>query len=274
MNLGQAISSELTAETQRLTCLIWGPVGSGKTPLAITAPDPIVYFLFDVDGHKSVMHVKHRYHLFDFTAFEVDVVEWFTTTMSPFMRDLDKELAKGVVKTVVVDSVSAFLERALVRGVQIVAPSVRGVKPSIISPQLQGYGARSTLTKAMAMTLHQVCARHNVNLILICHEKVNTDEDGVATSIVPLLPGESGVQIPRSISEIWHLREYEGQRRVYIRPWNKYEGCRTRMFLSVHGGPSFFPWRFDADKWEGPGRIEAWIEQWRSNNGHKIEVPK
>ena len=264
------------AGPSRFTGLIWGDVGSGKTPFALTAPPKVLYMLFDQDGDKSIKHVRHLYDPIDYTRVQAsNLVDQFFNPGTTTLKDLDKVLATREYKSLVFDSVTAFLDLALVRGIELAAPKVtKGVKPDLIAPGLQGYGARSSIMKAAAMNLHAICAKHNVNLIFVAHARESRDNDGNLTDVMPWLPGESGVQVPKNISEIWCLRQYEGQRRVYIRPWNVYRLMRTRMFLNEDKDSAFFPWRFDANKWEGPGQIKSWLEEYDAGGQNKIAMPK
>jgi len=263
------------SDNPRITAIIWGQVGTGKTPLAITAPSPILYILFDVDGARSVAHVSDRFMLLDVTGEPVSIVDQFISTKTIFYQDLCKQLATGYFKTVVFDSLTAFLEKALIRGVDIVAPTVtKGIKPTYIQPQLSGYGARGALMRMCAMTLHEATSKYGVSLVFTAHEQIVYEKGDNGQSepsgYTMMLPGEAAVQIPKNISEIWCLRDYNGERRIYTRSWNKWAPMRTRMFV---GAEPYFPWKFDADKWEGTG-IEHWLAQSKEAQGKKIPYPK
>lgn len=263
------------AQEPRVTAIIWGQVGTGKTPLAITAPPPILYILFDIDGSRSVAHVGDRYMLLDLTGEPISIVDQFMSTKTIFYQDLCKQLATGYYKTVVFDSLTAFLEKALIRGIDLIAPTVtKGIKPTLLQPQLSGYGARGTLMRMCAATLHEATAKYNVSLVFTAHEAIvyekNDQGQSEPAGYTMMLPGEAAVQIPKNISEIWCLRDYNGERRIYVRSWNKWSPMRTRMFV---GTEPFFPWKFDADKWEGQG-IEQWLELSKKAEGKKIPYPK
>jgi hypothetical protein len=261
----------------RFTGIIWGKVGAGKTPLAITAPDPILYILFDHDGDKSVRHVSHRYKLLDLTGQSNAIVDEMITTKTVFFNDLCKQLATGYFKSIVFDSLTAFLERALTRGVDIVAPTVtRGVKPTYIQPQLSGYGARGAIMRMCAATLHEAASKYNVSLVFTAHEanvyERNEKGESELVGYTLMLPGEAAVQVPKNLSEILLLRDWQGERRIYCRDWGKYSPMRSRMFAVPNETP-YFIWKFNADKWEGSG-IEDWLKLSNAANGHKIPMPK
>lgn len=251
----------------RFTAILWGAVGVGKTPLAITAPAPILYLLFDNDGYKSVAHVNNRYDLVDLTTQPVSIVEQFMSNKTDMYRSLEKALATGKYKTLFFDGITSFLERALMHGVDVIAPTVKsGQRPTYIQPQLSGYGARGAYMRMCASTLHELTARYHVNLIFAAHEAIIYEKNEKTGESEPagytmMLPGESAVQVPKNISEIWYLREYNGQKRIYVRNWHKYHPIRSRMFT----GADFFLWDFDSYNWKGAG-IESWMTAYDKNN--------
>jgi hypothetical protein len=123
------------------------------------------------------------------------------------------------------------------------------------------------------LNLHALCSKHNINLCFTGHEKDEFNKEGILTRTTIMLGGESYIQVPKSISEIWLLRDVDQKRRIYIRPWNKYTPMRTRMFNLPTSEDTFFPWKFDANSWKGEG-IETWIDRWKKAGGHKIAAPK
>lgn len=260
-----------SVEEARFTGLVWGPIGAGKTPLGITMPAPILFVLFDVDGQKSVLHQRDRYDLFDLTRVSDLAIDQFALPDSQLIQDLDKVLATGKYRSLLFDSLTAYLDRAIARAVIIAANKVKtGDRPDIFAPQLSGYGARATLLRRTVLNIHNLCAKHNINLLFTSHEKEKLDKQGATIEINPMLAGESQVQIPKNISEIWLLRDVNAERRIYLRQWNLYTPMRTRMFTIANPSQPYFVWDFNADTWKGSGTIENWLERWRKSGGGKI----
>lgn len=257
----------------RFVAIIWGPIGAGKTPLTATAPVPILYLMLDIGGETSINHRRETFDMIDLSNQTDTIVDQFERLDRPFMLDLNKVLASGKYKTLVLDSATSFLDKSLTRGITRSGPLVtKGVKPELIAPGLQGYGARSMLIRQCVMNLHTLCARNKVNFILTAHEKIEYNTDGSIDLITLLLGGEAFVQVPKHFGEIWRLDEKEGKKTIFVKSFNRYKPCRSRMFNPGPDGFSF-QWKFDTFKWQGDG-IETWLNRWKDNQCSAIPMPK
>lgn len=256
----------------RFTGIIWGQVGAGKTPLAATAPAPILLIQFDQNGDQSIRHQSERYRLLDLSGAPDDILDMFEKLDSGFFNDLTHVIVEHGIKTIVLDSVTSLMDRALSRGIARAARMVtRGDKPTPIAPQLLGYGARSNITRYAVMNLHTLCARLEVNFIVTAHTKTETDKDGSVTAITMMLGGETYVQVPKAFSEVWMLLEHNSRRYIYTRNFNKYGPCRTRMFRTDKPTDYRFEWKFNPYEWRGEG-IEDWAARRERANG-PIAIP-
>lgn len=255
--------------------LIWGAVGSGKTPLLATLPAPILWLMFDKDGYQSITQLKHRYDMYNFAQLEDRVSEEFMKPQSPLMRDIESALKAGSYRSVVLDSLSAFLDKALAHGISRVPAPKNGPAPSLIAPQLQGYGARGAIIKGAINTLNQLCSKYNVNFGMTAHEKVDVNNDGQVTNITMMLGGEAAVQIPKNVSEIWRLEDKGSRRLLYLRNFGHANPMRTRLFNPTR---EFFEWKFNLNDWDGttvvPGTLEYYLDQWVKGGGKKLELPQ
>ena len=251
--------------------IFWGDIGTGKTPLACTAPGPILFLMFDHQGDQSIRHVQHLYRLLEYSKESEDILEEFMRLETKTMKELASVLASGQFKTVVLDSVTAVMDRALVLGVKR-SGTGEGVRPTMLNPQRRGYGARSSITKLVVMNLHTLCARYDVNFIVTAHAKDDYNDAGdVRQAITMMLGGESYVQVPKNFPEVWAIEELDGVRYVRIRNQGLYRPCRTRMFRTdTHWR---FVWNFDVYNWEGD-TLELWLNKWDQNGKRAIPLPK
>ena len=55
MTLGGVTLTTPKTQARRMSAILWGPSGAGKTTLAGTAPGPILWVNFDPDGTSSLM---------------------------------------------------------------------------------------------------------------------------------------------------------------------------------------------------------------------------
>lgn len=264
------------ASDPTMSAILWSEIGVGKTPLAATAPAPILFLMFDFGGDRSIRHVKHRYEMFDLSGQEDSIVEQFFSLNSRLMQDLEKILASGQFKTLVFDSVTSFMDKALPHGVRETAKGVtKGTKPTLLAPQLGGWGARGTLTRYAVMNLHTLCRRYGLNYIITAHiknEYSGSGDDMVLQAITMMLGGEAYVQVPKHFGEVWAMEAKDGVRFIRVANQGFHKPCRTRMFR-VNPGQYRFIWDFNPYDWKGDG-IERWLNHWKENGQAPIPLPK
>ena len=253
-----------TPETQikRMSTIIWGPSGAGKTTLAATAPRPILWVNFDPDGTSSLMDQKDIY-IADFSMESPNKVETFKHENAGGIKQVLDE--NPDIKTVVFDSITSFNEMALRHGVSM----VRGATMEM--PTLQGYGRRNSYTMQAIMSVIRVTGGLNKHIIFIAHEDVpQKDELTGATEVSILVGGKMQSEIPIKLSEVWHLQDTGKDRKITIRSSRLRKPMKSRMFVT--GGNSDFSWSFDPESWKGEG-IANWYETWVENKGKKIPLP-
>ena len=256
--------------------IIWGNIGAAKTVLACTAAPPILFLMWDHGGADSIRHMSDRFDLVDCSAEDPSLLEGFLTRTSQGCEDVERLLKSGKYKTLVLDSLTSLMERALLLGIAKANLGVKsGERATIWNPQLRGYGARLVATRNVVMNLHALCARYGVNFILTAHiriEKELQDDDTVKIFNTIAIGGEAYISTPKNFSEIWCLREESDGRYIQVRTRGSFGPCRTRMFRT-EGKDFRFPWHFDPYKWEGEG-IEEWVKRWQANEQRPIRLPK
>jgi hypothetical protein len=260
----------------RFVGILWGPVGAGKTPLAATAPGRVCFIMFDVDGWKSIAHLN-SVSLINLAGEGNRIVDTFEK-LSDLETALKPVLIDPIIGTIVLDSVTAFMDQCLTRGIIRVGPGGKET-PTNLAPGLRGYGARAMLVRQCVMNLHTLCERYNKSFILTAHEKEVFKKDGrgndVTDYLTMLLGGETFVQVPKNFSEIWRVEIQEnGSTKILTYPDSKHRPCRSRMFKRdpQQRGSSFI-WKFDTYTWKGEG-IETWLTQWKDAGCQAIPLPK
>lgn len=268
-------------KSPRFVSILWGPVGAGKTPMAATAPGSVCYILFDIDGLKSIAHLDilkpNHVRVVNLTAEDDTIVDKFEK-----LRDTESNLKAVLqdesISTIVFDSMTAFMDKCLTRGIVKVGPSGND-KPTNLAPGLRGYGARAMLVRQCVMNVHTLAERYNKNFIVTAHEKVvnkkGEKDQEVVDFITMLLGGETFVQVPKNFSEIWRMElQSDGRTSVLTAPHGYYRPCRSRMFRRAEGyRPSAFEWKFNTYEWKGEG-IETWMNQWKSAGCQAIPLPR
>ena len=161
---------ELTTPQQegkspRLTLLLWGAPGCGKTTLAATAPKKCLWINYDDNGTRS---------LADFDDGDVLVLDLSGKSNEYIAIQAKKDdpynvgkflLANEDVKTIVVDSMTSFGERALDHAIPFGQTQVKtGEKPTIERPGLIGYGNKNAWTRLLTRNMLRVASRHKRNL--------------------------------------------------------------------------------------------------------------
>ncbi len=79
----------------------------------------------------------------------------------------------------------------------------QALKHNLLVPKIQDYGAeRSLVEQFVDMVLST-----NKNVVLICHEYEQTDDEGNVIGVQPLLTGKSRQAVPLRFSEVYWLRK-------------------------------------------------------------------
>lgn len=251
------------SSTKRVTMLLWGPAGCGKTYFANTAPGKRLWVNFDPEGTAS-LPVSDDTLLLDY-ANELDNVCAQAFSVNPFSLDTILRADESIA-TVVVDSVTAFASKA-------VAYSV-GHKsaPGAVSenPGPAGYGFRNRHTLALCKGILQVTGRHNRNVIFICHEDApDKDKEGSVISITLLLGGTLPVEVPLQISEVWHMQDKTTSRVVQVRQVGIVRPMKSRMFNTTQRFEMEVSNKAQSEK----VKLADLFDRWRDNKYDKIELP-
>lgn len=255
----------------RLTLLLWGDSGCGKTSFACTAPGRKLIINFDDNGPSAVAY-RDDVDVLDLSKEGHKILEKMTTD-DPL--GLSKVLETGNYQTVILDSITALSQQALERGV-IKAQSMAkgGNAPSIEFPGLQGYGARTTISVKVLSELLRITGRYNVHFICITHtDDPERDDKGNLLYISMMLGGKIKNNIALRISEIWYMASGEKNRKIAIKECRGYKPMKSRMF-DVSGAPEF-NLTFDSAKSDDDNThtLAKWWKSWNDGGKNKLKLP-
>lgn len=261
-------------KTQRISMLLWGSTGCGKTTLASTAPGKKLWISFDPDGTVSIANRAKAHNdiiVLDLAAEKDNIVEKFKVAdplgLTKFLTD------NPDIETVVVDSVTNFGDKALTHGVETAKGTNKGRGASLEDPGFAGYGNKNTWTRLMVKHLLEVTGKLNRHIIFIAHEdKPEKNDQGAVLFITIMLGSSLSEQVPLQISEVWAMTDTGKERRIAVRPCRSRKPMKTRMFIANAAEPEF-KWNYDADTLKGDG-IAEWYAAWKANNFAKLQLPK
>jgi AAA domain len=256
--------------SRRMTILMWGPAGSGKTTWAATAPGKKLWLSFGDNEHQSVMERKDVV-VMPLYKHSYDEVIKHGRSDNPF--NLDHILHEDRdIETVVCDSVTALTDMALRAAVGMRLGMGKGFVPSMEHPGMSAYGGRNAITLEVMTQLLRITAKHDVHLILTAHEAdPEKDAEGIIQYITIMLGGKLVNNVTWRLSEIWYLDQDSRGRQLAVRPWLKHRPMKSRMFTGV-GEPAFIL-SYDSNKPDkGQMTIASFYEKWVSGNT-KLQIP-
>lgn len=264
----------------RLSMLLWGQAGAGKTTWAATAPGDKLWLSFGEGEHVSVS-ARPDVFVMDLSSYPSDEIFKHGIGKSPF--GLDRQLLeRKSIKTVVVDNLTAIQYLALDKAVADGVGAGRGFTPSMQTPGRSAYGGRNANLIGLMKSLLLVTGKHRVHIIFTAHETdpvTRIDNQGVE-SILHITMGLGGQlinNVSASLSEIWNLRQEPGGKRnriATIRVSGNRKPMKTRIFSQK--GESSFVVNYDPEKpnnASGQVTINGLWEQWLRNGMQRIAVP-
>ena len=218
-------SKELTTpktQVRRMSMVLWGPSGAGKTTLAATAPGPLLWCNFDPDGTSSLGDREDIY-IADYSMDNPNVVTRFKQDNCAGIKTLLEE------------------------------------HPEMAT--LQGYGRRNSYTMQGVMSFIKATGAYNKHCIIIAHEDApQKDEMTGAMMVSILVGGKMQSEIPIKLSEVWHLEDNGKDRKITIRANRMKKPMKSRMFKMDKD--TSFSWNYNPEDWSGDGIAawyNAWV---------------
>jgi len=256
IKIGGVSITPATMKEQRMSLLIWGPSGAGKTTLACTAPGKKLLISFDPDGAASVAG-RDDVFVADLSTSPTTIVEQFKADTNPL----------GIAS--VMDEYDTFIVDSLTNAQLLsVLDSVKKLRGATIEkPSKETYQYRNALITSLVMNVLRVTAKHGKHVIFIAHEaQPLRNDEGVVQSITISLGGQLQTDAPVQFSEVWNLNDSGKARRIGIRPVRMRAPCKTRMFKT--DGAAEFDWKYDEHN------IATWYNAWRDGGYKKLSLPK
>jgi len=246
---------------KRVSMLLWGLPGCGKTHFANTAPGKRLWINFDPDGTSALAYSEDTLVL-DYSAETLGYMEQ-CKTMNPF--DLDSILKNDPsIQTVVIDSVSRFVSNAVQFSIG------RAPGATFENPGPAGYGFRNRFTIGLVNGVLIATGKHNKHVIFIGHEgQPQTNESGVIQAISILLGGDLQVTVPQQISEVWRMTDNGLERRVTVRQIGLAKPMKTRMFDTTSGYDFIASNKVNASKVD----LAVLFKEWQDGNYEKLKLP-
>jgi len=250
--------------SNRLTALIWGPSGGGKTTLACTLPGRKLIVNFDPDGPASVAN-REDVDVLDYSSNTHAITETFKNENEPL------GLTKAVLQrydSFIIDSITNASDKSLDAG--IASSLVKGSQ--VERPAPGSYQFRNRLTLKLVKNVLRLTGQYAKHCVFIGHEdSPTTSDEGTVLFVSVALGGTLPNSVPIDFSEVWGVYEVGGKgRHIAIRPCRSRKPMKTRMFQTSKEPE--FPYTYNADTNEGDG-IATWWEMWNFNEKNKIPLP-
>lgn len=246
---------------KRITMLLWGSAGIGKTTLACTAPGKKLLVNFDPDGQASVAGWDDVDVLDLSDAPIAQVVEGFKKVNDP----MGLSAAIEDYDTIIFDSLTNIGHKALMHAIATTP------KATLEFPGIPAYAVRNMYMTQLVKNVLSFTNKHSKNCIFIAHEGAPvTNDEGMVLHITMALSGDMPNRAALDFSEVWYMMEANKSRRILVRPGRNRKPMKTRMFETA--GEIEFEWLFDADDQDGM-RIADWYAAWQAGNLKKLPIP-
>lgn len=241
---------------KRISLLIWGTAGCGKTTLASTAPGKKCWLLFDPNGADSLENVpeKDNISVVDLSKSNYQIVMQGCTD-NPF--GLEQYLKDNTFDTVVLDSVTTYLDLCL----KLAVATTKNA--SVEVPTMAGYSRRNSYMKQTLNNLIKLTNKYNKNIVLIGHEdNGQMDELGNIIKQTVMIGGSSNTAVCIMLSEIWYMYNQAGKHKIAFEPFGVKSPMKSRMFDTAKCRN--IEWNFTPDK--GGDGIKEWFNKWIETN--------
>jgi hypothetical protein len=200
--------------------LVYARFKQGKTWGALTFPRPNVldfdhgirtglnpefvkqYGLRDIEYFQPVRNLDGKGVPKDYNALD-SACRYFDEWMTPAKRDR--------FDTWVLDSATTLIDASTDKAILLLGSNAfKGAASTtldearqfgLVSPKLQDFGAERSMTEQVI----RMMIDSGKHVVVICHEREQTDKGGSTTGIAPLLTGKSQEDIPVMFDEVYRL---------------------------------------------------------------------
>ena len=189
---------ELTPK-KTISALIYGQPGAGKTSLACSAPNAV---LFDYDGGVNRINAAHQVPT-------VQIGSWEDTQEA--LKEIEAEMPE--CQTIIIDTVGKMLD--YMSAYIIKKDSKMAKKDGTL--QLQGYGVRKTMFSNFIKQL----AISGKNVIFVAHEREEKQGENVVKR--PEIGGSSAADLMKDIDLMGYIQLYGKERVICFDPTETYQ---------------------------------------------------
>lgn len=248
-------------QNRRISLLLWGASGAGKTTLAATAPGNKLFIQYDPKG-SVCLGEREDCFILDLSSENSNSIIRLKNENNPL--GLNKIIKDLEIDTIILDSLTTLSEMALRKAVT----EAKGATIDI--PGKPGYGVRGSYMRQCIYSLLRLAHVNNLHIIFIAHEDIPVEIGKSETYYQSiLLSGKLQSETPIRVAECWHLEDIRERRVISLRSTPFKRPMKTRMFDSKKG---IFTWKYNTITQEGEGLTE-WFKQWDEGNGIKIPCP-
>lgn len=181
-----------------------GDYGTGKSVFASTFPTP--GFVFDFDQRIET----YRGRDFEYESFKMTPDGW--VSFEKCFREVRDDCAKGVYKTVVLDSSSSMTDTAMERAMQL--------DPKRTAEGGPIWNVHYQIVKNLVEPKLHAILSFPAHVIVLGHWKVETDpKTGNILRVDPLLTGNLSEKIPGYFNEVYAFftKPIEGKEHFFLR---------------------------------------------------------
>lgn len=222
----------------RTEVMIYSAPGKGKTVMAATFPPPFRWLA--ADGATSLKSLAWAFKAgkTSITDPKTDLVAYSPTEdlskgaypSKPIAFDRTCDMighwfSPGEVdkwKTLVIDPLTEISEWCMYKGLSLNTQLPDPKKPlsgshginekakaRIVTGQ-QDFKSAMALLEGFISDVRVDCSKHNKNLVVLCHEWTETNEDGQVIRYEPLLIGQLRQRMPKSFDDVWYIEMFTG----------------------------------------------------------------
>ena len=213
-------ADELDFSNKKVTMLIFGRPGIGKTTLALSAPKPL---LIDIDEGVDRVEACYRNDTLTYDS-DLDPIEKWNT----INKDLQNEDLSSY-ETIVVDTLGKLTD--ILAPVVIRENSVNGLKDGK-TLSLKGYGAIATKIKDFIKFIHNL-GKH---VIFISH--ITEQQDGEATKIRLNISGSTKDNIWKDIDLGGYVEMIGKKRMINFTPTERYDAKGSHGVFGMYEIPT------------------------------------
>lgn len=242
---------------KRLSLMVWGAAGCGKTLLASTAPGKKLWLLFDPNGADTlnVSPEKENCTVVDLSKQACNIIAQGCTE-NPF--GIEQYLKDGTFDTVVLDSATTLLDLCLKFAV------LNTKNASVEVPTMAGYSRRNSYLKQVLQNLIRITNKYNKHIVIIGHEDNGQMDDlGNIIKQTVMIGGSSNTAVCINLSEIWYMSVVAGKRKLFFEPFGIKSPMKTRM-IDVSKCKNI-EWQYTPEN--GGKGIKDWFELWQNAEG-------